>query len=380
MDFSNSHFCVCRFFAFSGFITIIGTTLKFIMFHRRLLLSLFILLSYPNGAICYIFTGSSINYDARKLSQTPVVIAPGFMNEDTDYYPRPSPFGYKQEGDHHTLDADDTSSLVSSLIKRGFDPELIHVVPMMRSDWFRVMNGLWDQNTYKGLKSRVGKATCPNMAYGWYLQRMKDTIDKAYVKGNAGSSSGGDNRVLVLAHSAGGWLARAALGDGLWRPHDDAILLPNKARYTVDRICCLATMGGLHKSPVNAFPFFTRGAIVHTNTQYPGAYLKRVEGGGIGYVSIGSDGIVGCDKHNKAAYASYELVCGQGDVVGDGIIPFEWTKLDGAREVKLDNILHSFTGLPSSPNTDHSQQRWYGADTVIDQWLPEVLEEAGLAP
>jgi hypothetical protein len=144
----------------------------------------------------------------------------------------------------------------------------------------------------------------------------------------------------------------------------------------------------------------TRGALAYTNEMYPGAFLRDE---GIGYVSVGGNAIVGNDAKTmpvdptdadqayavrgegnaqRVAFTSYKAVCGQGDVTGDGVVPLEWSVLasngegtgDGAVHLSLENVLHSINEAGTTIPTD----RWYGAEDVVDRWLPAVLEEAGI--
>ena len=150
-------------------------------------------------------------------------------------------------------------------------------------------------------------------------------------------------------------------------------------------------MGAIHQEPMDPSTCVTRGALKNTNEMYPGAFLKEV---GISYISVGGAAIVGNNAKDqdpetdadelyanrgegsasRVAYTSYEAVSGRGDIIGDGVVPFEWSQLDGARQIKLDGVLHSINEAGTTIPTD----RWYGSDGIIDAWLPTVLEEAGL--
>ena len=304
--------------------------------------------------------------------KTPVVICPGFGNDSIDYE---APLSQPRE-----------VGFISALERRGFDPEAIYTVPVKRGDWIRVAGGLLDVGFYTNKALPTGKG------YGWYIRRLKQCVDEAY------EASGGE-KVLLIGHSAGGWLARAAMGDGTWTDAD-----PEEGGEirTADRIRCLATIGAIHRPPEDIGTCVTRGALAYTNEYYPGAFLKDE---GVGYVSVGGDAIVGNNaKDNmpvepndadqayavrgegnaqRVAFTSYEAVCGQGEVTGDGVVPLDWSILagnddgtgDGAIHLTLDNVLHSINEAGTTIPTD----RWYGAEDVVDRWLPAVLEEAGLA-
>ena len=155
--------------------------------------------SFLVGFVVTVLSGTS--------AYCPVVICPGFGNDQIDYdEPLKQP---KEVG------------LKSVLAKRGFDPDQIYTVPVQRGDWLRVAGGLFDvPDFYTGNAKPTGKG------YGWYIKRLKETVDQAY------EESGGE-KVMLLAHSAGGWLARAAMGDGTW--------CNEKNIETNERIRCLTT-------------------------------------------------------------------------------------------------------------------------------------------
>jgi hypothetical protein len=281
------------------------------------------------------------------VAYCPVVICPGFGNDSVDY---DTPLEQPAEVGLRTV-----------LSRRGFDIDAVYTVPVKRSDWIRVAGGLLDiPNFY------TGNALPTGLGYGWYVKRLKDTVDLAHEK------SGGE-KVLLLAHSAGGWLARAALGDGVWCNERDI--------RTSDRVRGLVTMGAIHRVPQDESTCVTRGALKNTDLAYPGAFLKD---DGIKYFSVGGAAVVGKmvekelndfqSKASRVAFNSYVAVSGKGDQIGDGVVPFDWTQLDGAKQIRLDDVVHSINEAGTTMPTD----RWYGSETVIDRWLPTVLEELEL--
>lgn len=324
------------------------------------------------------------------LSTIPIVICPGFGNQDSDYL--------------NPLNQGEEYSFVNALTKRGFNPDLIQVLPLKRYEWIRVAGGLFDVNFY------TMTCTPEGLGYGWYVKRLRQTIEELYQK------SGGEERCLVIGHSAGGWLARACLGDGSWNVeqiinNNDAEILSGEDNNTTvraaDRVRALITMGAIHKPPEQDFEAtcVTRGALKYLNSAYPGAFLANE---GISYVSIGGDAIVGKEKQQQkevvetsvydvetkvgseevnlvykdrgegsassVAYTSYAAVSGIGERAGDGVVPLEWTLLEGSKTIVLDGVLHSINEAGTTLPTD----RWYGSDAVLDRWLQEALEEAGI--
>lgn len=103
-----------------------------------------------------------------------VLILPGFGNASEDY----------------TM----PGSLVPSLLKRGWNPDQIRVLNVERRDWLQVfVRGLFD------LQFWLANASPTRPAFQWYLSRVVDEIRECQEE---------NRNVLILGHSAGGWLAR----------------------------------------------------------------------------------------------------------------------------------------------------------------------------
>jgi len=225
--------------------------------------------------------------------------------------------------------------LVGRLRKRGF--EHVEVLPVARPDWLRILGGLFDDDFRKG-------SAPPETAFGWYLER----VDKAVAQMHASSGQ----RVVLLAHSAGGWLARAALGR-------------NRATLA-SSVSALVTLGSPHCAPPKEPPGDdqTRGALPYVDKNFPGAALQAQ---GVEYVTVAGSAVVGDGgaargTAEREAWISYLRLVGRGDVPGDGIVALSGAHLDGATQVTLPKAKHSI-GTP---------QEWYGSDNVIDTWLPQV--------
>ncbi|KAL7496423.1 hypothetical protein ACHAWT_007799 [Skeletonema menzelii] len=324
---------------------------------------------------------------AADLSKIPIVICPGFGNDAIDYT--------------NPLDQGEEYGFVNALIKRGFNPDLIQVLPLKRYEWIRVAGGLFDIPNFYTMT-----CTPEGLGYGWYIKRLRRTIEDLHQK------SGGE-RCLLVGHSAGGWLARACLGDGSWNVeqinNNNANISEDNTARAVDRVRALVTLGAVHKPPEKEFEAtcVTRGALKYLNSEYPGAFLSNE---GISYVSVGGDAIVGKEKQQQkevagaddeekigseqvnvvykdrgegsassVAYTSYAAVSGIGELTGDGVVPLEWTLLEGSKTIVLDGVLHSINEAGTTLPTD----KWYGSDAVLDRWLQPtiqycILDEAGI--
>lgn len=78
----------------------------------------------------------------------------------------------------------------------------------------------------------------------------------------------------------------------------------------------------------------------------------------------------------RSAWGSYKMVCGKGDVTGDGVVPLESAHLEGAAQVTLP-AYHSISPV----NDPYGKVRgsWYGSDDMVDAWLSQVWEAVGIA-
>jgi pimeloyl-ACP methyl ester carboxylesterase len=147
-------------------------------------------------------------------------------------------------------------------------------------------------------------------------------------------------QVNIIAHSAGGWVARIYLGD---IPYYDRIW------HAEPMVASLISLGTPHRS----LEPWTRRNLGFVNDNYPGAFHPNVK-----YVCVAGKSVYGEKKLSGwLAYSSYELTCGVGNTWGDGITPIEAAHLDGAENLVVEGANHS----PRSGT-------WYGSATVSDVW------------
>jgi pimeloyl-ACP methyl ester carboxylesterase len=265
-----------------------------------------------------------------------VVVCPGFGNAVVDYI---TPLG-----------ADESTGFKSVLERRGFS---VKIVPVERYDWIRVALGLFDPAFWQNNQLASG------LAYGWYLKKTLETID---------SCSTDDCGVLVVGHSAGGWLARAALADGI----------PN--------VCGLVTLGAPHAPPPAGINCATRGALKNTDAAFPGAFLTRIP-----YITVAGNSLTGGavtqrevdnvyskrgeGSAQNVAKVNYEALVGAFEgISGDGVIPVLIAHLRGSEQITLDGVLHSINEAGTTMPTDS----WYGSEKVVDRWLSKTLEKLNL--
>ena len=64
------------------------------------------------------------------------------------------------------------------------------------------------------------------------------------------------------------------------------------------------------------------------------------------------------------------MVCGAGDVAGDGVVPLASAHLDSADAQLTLDCYHSIHEAGTTRPTDD----WYGSERRIDEWLGTVAE------
>lgn len=242
------------------------------------------------------------------------------------------------------------NSLVDSLKKRGWQDDQINVLPVERLDWLNVfLRGALDLDFWKS------NAPPTKPAFSWYLERIAAQVE----------SLGENERIILLGHSAGGWLGRAAVGFG---STDTAATQIN---INIDKILGIVTLGSPNQPPPPGIMDMTRGALRITNEQFPGCYHAP----STFYVTVIGNAIQGRRQERQSpwepttltgfAYNSYDAVCGDGNTVGDGVVPLCSGHVEDSMQLTLDGVLHSI----NAPNN------WYGSDAILDQWHGPMMAE-----
>ena len=264
----------------------------------------------------------------------PFVILPGFGNDQLDYV---NPNG---QGEDYGLQ--------NVLLSKGI--QNVEVVPIKRQNWLIIAKGLWNIDFWA---SRCK----PEILFDFYFRSVHKKVSD--VKQQTGKP------VVLICHSAGGWLARALLADGLWRGSNDGII-------SSDLVAGIVTLGSPHFPPFPGTSDMTRGAIAYVDSMYPGAYLKNKQG--IFYITVAGTAVSGdssAPKHSPENFAarSYLQVTGnsanKGEELGDGVVPISSAHLEGAQQITLEGCWHSI----NAPGN-----QWYGQPAMVDLWLPQVFK------
>ncbi len=160
-------------------------------------------------------------------------------------------------------------------------------------------------------------------------------------------------RLILVAHSAGGILARIYMGD---QPYGPRQLVYNG----FERVAALVTLGTPHATNRTG----RQGGlnqIAFVQSRYPGAYWRFIR-----YVSIMGKGIFGGTdgpSPERGAWESYRMLSGEGNQWGDGVVPLNNGLLDGSRKFILPGLRHD-------PRPDRP---WYGTSpTIVRAWWEQV--------
>lgn len=170
------------------------------------------------------------------------------------------------------------------------------------------------------------------------LAIVADTVDLALRETGA-------EQIDLIGHSAGGRIARTYLGD---EPYYGRVYGGHRH---VERLITLGTAHATVEIYVAKF-----GAWV--NEQYPGAFYPAID-----YRAVAGESVVGRrlgSPEEILAYRSYEITCGRGDVIGDGVTPTTSCFLAGADNLVLIGVRHAPYNAPNS---------WYGARSVVPIWF-----------
>ena len=185
--------------------------------------------------------------------------------------------------------SEDYDAFKLELESRGFCATVARVI---RPDWLRNAAGLTSLSYWKGTLE-------PRPTVDWYLSRIADAVKEA-------KETSGASRVTIVAHSAGGWMARVYLKD-----------------FGVEDVAGLVSLG----SPLNAVPKDVPGVVDQTRgiLTYVEANCAPPAELGIPVTCLAGKWLEGVEEFDGVADAGrflvgqgYKQVCGTAASWGDG--------------------------------------------------------------
>ena len=177
-----------------------------------------------------------------------------------------------------------------------------------------------------------------------------------------------DDKVVLIAHSAAGWISRIYLSDAEYggRVYIGSNLVRGLVTLGTPHMAIREIQDG--RQPLNPR---NMGFVLNSASHPEGGKWEDQ----VPVVCVGGDAVRG-EKYlgglaKTLPFQSYELVCGDGSGSGDGITPLTSALgMDRARSyITLPDCFHG-TGFPGD---------WYGSDSIIDQWLAPALAEMGFS-
>ncbi len=178
-------------------------------------------------------------------------------------------------------------------------------------------------------------------SYASLLRKLDRTVNELLTQT-------GSSRLTLVAHSAGGVLARIFLGD---QPYNGQVY------NGYQRVDTLVTLGTPHRTAREG-RIGGLNQIRWADQRYPGAYWPEVS-----YVSVIGRSIFGDPKGpppERGADQSYRLISGEGAQWGDGVVPLDYGLLPGSLQIVIPGLRHD-------PRPD---RLWYGSSpaTVAVWW------------
>ncbi len=185
------------------------------------------------------------------------------------------------------------------------------------------------------------------LGFGPLMRRARRAILTAY-------NEGGQEPLMVIAHSGGGLVARLATSPTPFNGRTGGV---------AEAIGCLVTLGTPHGLALLANRYRHAGheASAFLDREVPGAFFAPRTG----YLTVGSslEGGSFSGAAGRLADEFFSIAVGaETGTTGDGIVPDAAAHLDGAEQLTLDDVRHGMIGSP-----------WYGDEPIIDEWWPTAV-------
>ena len=198
---------------------------------------------------------------------------------------------------------------------RALTKALVHVVPVTVGDW---------------------AASIDSTGWARILSKLERTVRGAL------EESGAEKAVLV-GHSVGGIMGRLFLSPDPFRGH-----VYDGKKYVRGLITLGSPHQGRRRSPMRRrVRALCPGACFAPEVMYMSVAGKSVRGARRGSAS------------ERASYRGYQVLCGDGEIWGDGTVPVDSAMLEGSRQLILDGVHHSCM---------REDRRWYGSADIVAEW------------
>ena len=287
---------------------------KYCAYLKEIDIMVYSLHNYHLYNLCYLFLGFFI-FPSIQAYNAHYLICPGFATSSNDYY-----------------------FMKQCIENNGHSSSILDV---NRDEWIK--------NTPLIPKKKIISQRCtPTDLYGWYLDKLEENVIDII------SNSNIEKKIILVGHSAGGWLARDFLGNGIFY-HE------YKPYYVKDYIAGLITLGTPHRKLRGMDNDLAFGCLDYVNRRYPECFLNdnlfyKTVCGNLNpsyLLKIEQEQLHFVLNRLKMFYKSCELD-------GDGVVPVQCAHLKGAEQINLNNVHHMF----ETPFC-----HWYGSKDIVDEWI-----------
>ena len=182
-----------------------------------------------------------------------------------------------------------------------------------------------------------------NWELGWKI--ILDKVEKIVKELSKESST---NKVTLIGHSSGGMILRLFLSD---------LLFNGKIYNGKDYANCLITLGSPNQAKRSTY---LRNFV---SSKLPGSFYSK----DVNYISVAGEldlnGSIASRTSIRLSKSSYRALTGNGDSIGDGLVPRDSALLIGSKQVVIKETAHGKT----------FGKDWYGSKNKIEEWLNRSL-------
>ena len=178
-----------------------------------------------------------------------------------------------------------------------------------------------------------------NWSFGWQI--ILDRVNKLVKELSSESSS---NRVTLIGHSSGGMMLRLFLSD---------LLFNGKIYNGRENANCLITLGSPNQAKRATY---LRNLVSST---LPGSFYNKE----VNYISVAGEldlnGPIATKTSIRLSKSSYRALNGEGNLIGDGLVPIDSALLMGSKHIIIKETAHGKT----------FGRDWYGSTNKVEEWF-----------
>jgi len=185
---------------------------------------------------------------------------------------------------------------------------------------------------------------CTNWSFGW--KTILDKVEKIVKELSKESST---NKVTLIGHSSGGLILRLYLSE---------LLFTGKVYNGKNYSNCLITLGSPNQAKRATY---LRNFV---SSKLPGSFYNKT----VSYISVAGEldlnGSIATKTSLRLSKSSYRALTGNGDVLGDGLVPVDSALLIGSKQIVINETAHGKV----------FGKYWYGSKNKVEEWFSKSLK------